>query len=139
MTCITSRVRRSGLSIRFHERPDLCTDHLAAEFEAAPGFWTTVTHGHKIASNTERVVQWWKGQAFGSMPGAKSRLLVTGHWHHLRLNIAGDGRLHIQVPAMDGGSAWYANKSGDDSPPGVVTFWLEPDSSYPVQDLRVHA
>jgi hypothetical protein len=39
-------------------------------------------------------------------------------------------RLHLQVPAMDGDSAWYANQSGDDSPPGIVTLWLEPDNAF---------
>jgi Calcineurin-like phosphoesterase len=126
-------------------RPDLSItwvyperDHLTAEFEAVPGCWVAVAHGHKIASAPEKVMAWWKGQAFGEMPGAKSRLLVTGHWHHLRLNSAGRNRLHVQVPAMDGGSAWFAAKSGDDSEPGIVTFWLDQDSAYPVQDLRVH-
>jgi hypothetical protein len=40
---------------------------------------------------------------------------------------------------MDGGSAWFANKRGEDVPPGMVTFWLEPDKAYPIQNLMVHS
>jgi hypothetical protein len=47
--------------------------------------------------------------------------------------------MHLQVPAMDGGSAWYAVKSGDDSDPGIVTFWLDAESPYPVRDLVIHS
>lgn len=116
--------------------------HLAVEFNVADPsdpYFITMVHGHRIATNAGQLMDWWRRMTFGNRPGANSRVLITGHFHHYRSETAGDGKTWIQVPAMDGGSGWFANKRGDDTPPGMVTFWLEPDRAYPIQNLMVHS
>ncbi len=114
---------------------------LALEFDAGIDrpFHIAMVHGHKIAYNSNQLMDWWRRATFGNQPGALSRILISGHFHHYRCENAGDGKTWIQVPAMDGGSQWFANKRGDDTPAGMVTFWLEPQKAYPIQNLMVHS
>ena len=115
---------------------------LALEFNigrVADPYYLTMVHGHKIAGSASQIMQWWRNATFGNQPGALSRILITGHFHHYRSESAGDGKTWIQVPSMDGGSAWFANRRGDNTPPGMVTFWLEQDKAYPIQNLMVHS
>lgn len=118
-------------------------DKLAVELEVSAvmsrPLFLAMVHGHKIASSANSIMDWWRKAAFGNQPGAKSRILITGHFHHFRSETAGDGRTWIQVPAMDGGSAWFANKRGDETPPGLVTFWIDPSKQYPICELNVHS
>jgi hypothetical protein len=118
------------------------SDKLAVEFDVGSldgPFYLTMVHGHKIATSANSIMDWWRRATFGNQPGARSRILVTGHFHHYRSETGGDGRTWIQVPAMDGGSAWFANKRGEDSPPGMVTFWLDQSKQYPIRNLIVHS
>jgi predicted phosphodiesterase len=112
---------------------------LAVEFEAAPGLHMTMLHGHKVAGSAGQIMTWWKGASFGRQPGHLSNILITGHFHHFRAETGGDGRTWLQVPSMDGGSAWFANRKGDETPPGMITFWLEAGKAYPIQNLIVHS
>lgn len=74
-------------------------------------------HGHQ----SRDAVKWWQGQSAGKTPVGQADVLVTGHFHHFRAQQVGP-RLWIQVPAMDGGSAWFRDKTGLDSPTGLVSF-----------------
>lgn len=142
---------RGALRILESARPELAAkvvwhfpaeNNLAVEFNVADPsdpFYLTMVHGHKIAGSANQIMQWWRNMTFGNRPGASSRILITGHFHHYRSETAGDGKTWIQVPAMDGGSAWFSARRGDDTPPGMVTFWLEPDRAYPIQNLMVHS
>lgn len=117
-------------------------EKLAVEFNVGSPedpFYLTMLHGHRVATNANTIMRWWRDATFGNQPGAKSRILVTGHFHHYRSETAGDGKTWIQVPNMDGGSAWFANKRGDDTPPGMVTFWLDQTKQYPIRNLIVHS
>lgn len=82
------------------------------------------THGH-IANGggnvPAKIEKWWTGQVMGFQPVADARILVTGHYHHL-LVIESTGRTHIQCPAMDGGSGWWTQSTGQHSPAGMLTF-----------------
>lgn len=87
-----------------------------------------VTHGHRARSG--KFSEWWKGQAGSSSQAHEATVVVSGHYHSfvaesLGVNTVGLERLHVQAPALDGGSAWWANISGDESAPGAVTFVLE--------------
>jgi hypothetical protein len=64
---------------------------------------------------------WWAEQAHGMQPAMHATLLLSGHYHHLRVVCEGS-KTHIQVPAMDGGSGWFRNLKGHDSAPGLVSF-----------------
>ena len=74
-------------------------------------------HGHQ----SRDAAKWWQGQATGRTPVGDADVLVTGHFHHFRAQQVGP-RLWIQVPAMDGGSPWFRDKTGLESPTGLVSF-----------------
>lgn len=89
-----------------------------------------ITHGHRARSG--KFGDWWKGQASSSAPAHRADLIISGHYHTflveaLGLNTKGRERLHVQGPALDGGSAWWTNISGDESKPGLVTFVMTED------------
>jgi predicted phosphodiesterase len=90
-----------------------------------------LAHGHQ----TRQTVKWWEGQALGDTPVGNAEILITGHYHHLRVENVGQ-RLWIQIPSMDGGSAWFKDRRGYDSPPGIVTLVIGADYD-PRRDLSV--
>lgn len=101
------------------------------------GIW----HGHQCGS-PDKVVQWWKNQAFGQQPVHAATIALTGHWHHLQIREAalssnGGSRYWIQAPTMDAGSNWYRLNSGEDSQPGIITFELERKKHFLGQVSRV--
>lgn len=77
-------------------------------------------HGHQVKRGS--VEQWWQGQALGRQPLADASILVTGHKHSLRVSDVGGGRTWFQCPALDGGSAWWTQMTGQESPSGMLTF-----------------
>lgn len=91
-----------------------------------------VAHGHQV-SRPDRIPTWWRQMAFGAQPVADATVLVTGHFHHLRVTELGSvlraekpsSRFWIQAATMDNGSSWFRKFSGEDSQPGLVTFMLE--------------
>jgi hypothetical protein len=89
-----------------------------------------VAHGHQVTS-PDRIPQWWAGQVHGGQPAAHADILLTGHFHYLRVQATGrsahTGRSKwaIQAPTLDGGSDWYRAKAGHDSDPGLLTFTVD--------------
>jgi predicted phosphodiesterase len=90
-----------------------------------------LAHGHQ----TRQTVKWWEGQALGDTPVGNADILITGHYHHLRVENVGK-RLWIQIPSLDGGSAWFRDRRGYDSPHGVVSLVVGADYD-PRRDLAV--
>lgn len=78
-------------------------------------------HGHS-ARNPNKIKDWWANQSFGRQSSASADMLLTGHWHHMRVEHMGGGRLWMQVPSMDGGSDWFRRKSGEEAPPGQLSM-----------------
>jgi predicted phosphodiesterase len=90
-----------------------------------------LAHGHQAKD----MGKWLHGQATGRTAVGSADVLMTGHFHHFRADQIGP-RLWIQVPAMDGGSAWFRDKSGLESPTGIVSLVV--GSEYdPRRDLAV--
>lgn len=83
-----------------------------------------VVHGHQTGS-PDKIGDWWKGQSHGNMPTARARILVTGHWHSLRVQQSGDARYIIVGAASDRGSSWFTNNRGERSDSGIVGFTTE--------------
>lgn len=76
-------------------------------------------HGHQTRG---KMSQWLAGQSLGRQAvGHASDLVVSGHFHHLRIEQIGPVT-HVQVPAMDGGSVWWRERTGLDAAPGMVTM-----------------
>lgn len=88
-------------------------------------------HGHQFGRDP---VKWWSGQAHGMQPIGSATLLLAAHLHHLRIEQTG-AKTFLQIPALDGGSVWWKHRTGQDSPPGLVSL-LVGDGGW--GDLAVH-
>ena len=93
-----------------------------------------VCHGHQ-AARPEALPDWWRKQSFGRQPIADASTLVHGHFHHMRVTemgstIRGTSRFLVSAPTMDNGSGYFRLKSGEDSVPGLATFFLEKDTDF---------
>lgn len=88
----------------------------------ATGTTLGMAHGHQFGRDPLR---WWSEQAGGRSPIGDADVLLSGHFHHLRVQDHGGRRLWVQVPALDGGSTWFRHRHGQDSPSRAVTFWTE--------------
>ncbi len=85
------------------------------------------THMHQARGSGQKAIEeYWRGQVMGGHPLADVHILNTGHFHHLLISEA-TSRTVIQVPAMDGGSAWFTNATGQWSPPGMVSYLVGTD------------
>lgn len=83
-------------------------------------------HGHQFgpggASNKIVAIEkWFNGQVMGRRPVADCEILFNGHFHHYLASEA-TGRQVFQSPASDAGSAWFTNRTGASSFPGVLTL-----------------
>lgn len=79
-------------------------------------------HGHKANGGghpAAKLEAWWKGQVMGRQPVADAAILITGHFHHLIVSET-TGRTFMQVPAMDGGSEWWTDQTGQNSAAGTL-------------------
>jgi len=75
-------------------------------------------HGHQMRG---KAVMWWKDMAHGMQNIGEATLLLTGHFHHLKVEQSG-AKTWIQAPALDGGSQWFENSSGQAAPAGMLTL-----------------
>lgn len=125
-----------GLPIDFHA-PDDWDESLALDVR---GTILGVHHGHQ--SSVDLMPKWWAGQIHGGQAIAGADVLVTGHYHHLRVQPTGrnpkNGRSKwwLQAPTLDNGSDWYRNRAGDDSDPGLLVFRIT-DDGFDLQSLTV--
>lgn len=78
-------------------------------------------HGHQNRGGPAKVEDWWTRQAMGRTGIADAQILTTGHYHHLRVSEA-TGRTWFQTPAMDPGSSWWTQQTGQSSPAGMLTY-----------------
>lgn len=111
--------------------------HIAVKID--PKLTLGFTHGHVTGSNPAKVIDFWKGQSHGRQPLGEADILVSAHWHHLRVEFTGGGRTWVQIPAMDGGSGWYRQKTGDDVPSGQITLDLTPGVGAGWTNLKVYS
>lgn len=80
------------------------------------------THMHQgPGSGQAKIEAWWRAQVMGRQPISDAQILNTAHFHHFLLSES-TGRTVIQQPAMDGGSRWWTDKTGQSSPTGMVTY-----------------
>jgi hypothetical protein len=88
-----------------------------------------MVHGHQ-ANRPDAIPDWWRKQSFGKQPITASTVLVSGHFHHLRVlelgsTNRGTSRFWVQAATLDNGSNWWRTSQGEDSQPGLVCFTLE--------------
>ena len=86
-----------------------------------------LAHGHQVA-RPNMIPDWWSRQTHGGQPIADADILVTGHFHHLRVEPVGRNphtnrsRWWLQAPTLDNGSDWFRHHKGYDSDPGMLVF-----------------
>jgi len=81
-----------------------------------------MAHGHQSSN----MIKWWGGQVMGRCSVANADILNVGHYHHYHAQSVGH-RLFVQNPAQDNGSAWFRDKSGLESAPGIVSMVVGKD------------
>lgn len=101
-----------------------------------------LVHGDQCGS-PDRFPAWLAKQTLGGSPLAGADVVVSGHFHHLRIQPVGrnahrgNQKWWIQAPTMDGGSTWYRNAGGGyDSDAGIVTFDIT-DQGFSVNSVRM--
>ena len=122
-----------GLDITFHE-PAKHDESLALDVFGDGFHVLGMVHGHQ-ANRPEAIPDWWRKQSFGKQSVTAATVLVTGHFHHLRVQELGStsrgtSRFWVQAATLDNGSNWWRLNSGEDSTPGLVTFVLERETDY---------
>lgn len=95
-------------------------------------------HGHS-ASSPAGIIPWWKGQAHGRQHAGRADMLVTAHFHSLRVEHTGGNRTWLQIPALDGGSEWYRHRSGEDGVSGIVSVDITPGQGQGWRNLSVYS
>jgi hypothetical protein len=119
--------------------PDPWSEALAIQVRGAV---VGMAHGHQV-SKPDGVPDWWARQTHGGGPLAAASILITGHFHHLRVqstgSIDGRDRWWLQAPTLDNGSAWFRNGSGgSDSEAGLLTFTIGDDGRWDGMHLLTH-
>jgi hypothetical protein len=122
-----------GLDITFHE-PASHDESLALDIFGDGFHVLGMVHGHQ-ANNPNAVPDWWRKQAFGKQPVQAATVLVSGHFHHLRIvelgsTQRGSSRYWVQASTLDNGSNWWRTSQGEDSQPGLVCFELQRDKDF---------
>lgn len=110
------------------ENPDL--QHVTARFPERDnttlavnlsGTMVGFAHGHQVRDPQK----WWAGQALGNpnQGVGAADVLITAHYHHYAVKNL-NHRLWVQIPSMDGGSAWFADRTGmgRETPTGIVSM-----------------
>ena len=75
-------------------------------------------HGHQFSGD---VVKYLSGQATGQTALGMADIWLSGHYHHFQARDLGE-RLWLQAPTTDAGSAWYRDRRGLESKPGLLTL-----------------
>jgi hypothetical protein len=65
--------------------------------------------------------RWIADQTLGRNKIGDCDILVTGHYHSLKMADWG-GVKWLQAPALDGGSVWWSQSTGETADVGVLTF-----------------
>ena len=90
------------------------------------GIKTGFSHGHMSSGSgnpENKIENWWKGQMYGWLPAGDAEILVTAHYHHLRMKQQGD-RTWFQCPSIDASKDFTA-RTGMWNDPGVLTFTID--------------
>lgn len=84
----------------------------------ASGTRIGLLHGHQTRGKMQ---SWLANKALDREPIGTCDVVVSGHFHTLRLEHLGP-TTWMQTGALDGGSVWWTHKGGLSSPPAALTF-----------------
>jgi hypothetical protein len=127
---ISQRLERlneeAGLQLAFHRPPDW-DETLSFKIR---GSSLGLAHGHQ-ANNPNAIIPWWVKQKHQGRLHVD--VLLTGHFHFASFRpsgrdpVTGKASYHIQASTLDNGSAWVANKMGEDGDPSLTVFVIDDD------------
>lgn len=89
-------------------------------------------HGHQTGSN---VMKYLQEQSAGQTALGLCDVWVSGHYHNFKCMDIGE-RLWLQAPTTDVGSAWFRDRHGLESPPGILTMVIG-EGYNPRKDISV--
>lgn len=78
-----------------------------------------IFHGHQASASNP--VKYLSDQSAGQTPLGQCDVWISGHYHNFKCMDVGE-RLWVQAPTSDPGSAWFRDRHGLESPPGVLTM-----------------
>jgi len=99
-----------------------------------------LVHGNQYGPG--KAADWWAKQTHGGQPIGAADILLTGHYHCLRIEptgrnpYTGRSKYWLQAPTLDNGSDWFRNLAGDDSDPGLLVFDID-ERGFNLQSLTV--
>lgn len=114
--------------VRFHIEPS----DPAIALDVGP--WrVAATHGHVFGKGAgpieKKAWDWYCRKSAQRHPAGQADLLLTAHWHHFAVRDFGQ-TMWVQAPAMDGGSAWFTDWSGQAAAPSMLTWLMTDDSRF---------
>jgi predicted phosphodiesterase len=89
-------------------------------------------HGHQTGNN---VLKYLSEQSAGQTALGQCDLWISGHYHNFKSMDIGS-RFWVQAPTVDPGSAWFRDRHGLESKPGVLTMVIGGDYD-PRKDISV--
>jgi predicted phosphodiesterase len=89
-------------------------------------------HGHQTGTN---VLKYLQEQSAGQTALGMCDVWLSGHYHSYKCMDIGP-RFWAQAPTTDPGSAWYRDRHGLESPPGVLTMVIGGDYN-PRRDISI--
>ena len=111
----------------------------AANGATVGGVPIVYTHGHMSPFGKGamgKMQAWWTGQIEGNRaPARDAQVMIYAHHHHFQWSEE-HGRTAVGLPALDGGSQWYTERTGKHSPRGMVTVNIGTDIGDPLAGER---
>lgn len=96
--------------------PDKSHQTLAIDIN---GTMLGIFHGHQSSANNP--IKYLQEQSAGQTPLGKCDVWISGHYHNFKCMDVGE-RFWAQAPTTDPGSAWFRDRHGLESLPGVLTM-----------------
>jgi len=120
-------------------------EYIIAESEAGVyadvvGWRLATTHGDVYgkgvagATQDKKAHTWIKSMSMGRDPLGMADVLIGHHFHHYRSADWG-ACLFVQTPALDGGSEYFRQSTGEYSEPGMLTFVMTTENRYQDQEI----
>ena len=105
------------------------------------GVGVGLAHGHysRGAGAADGVPKWLTGQFAGNHPLQPAHVIITAHFHHLRMQNLIGGRWWFQAPTLDRGSSWLEHSNGEgNSQNGILALTVGNGSWRNMELLRTY-